>query len=151
MRYLYGSYSIYGAKHTSRHSLSIIQQVFRFLSISNNLGTTYLYTHLTHVNILIPTQILLHIVLSLRITNYRYVTQLIIALGENIHVYVKPSEYMDKLSAHSLIRITAVANVQETGQLWSQDDDFAVQKPELNIEVSEILLMTYYNPMVEPN
>ncbi|VVC46164.1 Hypothetical protein CINCED_3A010363 [Cinara cedri] len=56
--------------------------------------------------------------------------------SENIHVYVKPSEYMDKLSAHSLIRITAVVNVQETGQLWSQDDDFAVQKPELNIELS---------------
>lgn len=46
---------------------------------------------------------------------------------------------MDKLSAHSLLRITAVANVQETEQLWSQDDDFAVQKPELNIEVNEII------------
>lgn len=57
-------------------------------------------------------------------------------LAENIHTYVKPSEYMDKLSAHSLIRITAVASVQGTEQMWSQDDDFAVQKPQLTVRVS---------------
>lgn len=43
---------------------------------------------------------------------------------------------MDKLSAHSLIRITSVANVQGTEQLWSQDDDFVVQKPQLDVSVS---------------
>jgi len=59
-----------------------------------------------------------------------------VRLGENIHTYIKPSEYMDKMSSHSLIRITAVANVQGTEQLWSQDDDFAVQKPPLVVEVS---------------
>lgn len=49
---------------------------------------------------------------------------------------MKPSEYMDKLSAHSLIRITAVANVLTTEQLWSQDDDFVVEKPQLTVKVS---------------
>jgi len=43
---------------------------------------------------------------------------------------------MDKMSSHSLIRITGVANVQGTEQLWSQDDDFVVQKPQLDVEVS---------------
>lgn len=42
---------------------------------------------------------------------------------------------MNKLSAHSLVRITAVANVEETEQLWSQDDDFAIQKPQLTVKV----------------
>lgn len=62
--------------------------------------------------------------------------------GENIHTFVKPSEYMEKLSAHSLIRITAVANVQVTEQLWSQDDDFAVHKPLLAIKVSHSIDLT---------
>jgi hypothetical protein len=43
---------------------------------------------------------------------------------------------MNKLSAHSLIRITAVANVLTTEQLWNQDDDFVVEKPQLSITVS---------------
>jgi len=72
--------------------------------------------------------------------------------GENIHTYVKPSEYMNKLSAHSLIRITGVANVQETDQLWSQDDDFGVHKPQLTVTVnshvsrkqSTCFLVTYH-------
>jgi len=58
---------------------------------------------------------------------------------ENIHTYIKPSEYMDKMSSHSLIRITGVANVQETEQLWSQDDDFSVQKPPLVVELNSQL------------
>lgn len=66
----------------------------------------------------------------------QWISNVYFCTGENIHTYVKPSEYMDKLSAHSLIRITAMANVQETEQLWSQDDDFIVQKPQLAVSVS---------------
>lgn len=54
---------------------------------------------------------------------------------------MKPSEYMDKMSSHSLIRITAVANVEGTEQLWSQDDDFVVQKPQLDVKVSVLIKM----------
>lgn len=43
---------------------------------------------------------------------------------------------MEKMSMHSLIRITAVANVKETEQLWTQDDNFVVRKPPLNLLVS---------------
>jgi transglutaminase 1 len=58
---------------------------------------------------------------------------------ENIHTFMKPSEYMDKMSSHSLIRITAVANVEGTEQLWSQDDDFVVQKPQLDVKLNSQL------------
>ncbi|XP_050439553.1 hemocyte protein-glutamine gamma-glutamyltransferase-like [Adelges cooleyi] len=56
---------------------------------------------------------------------------------ENLHTFVKPEEYLDRLSAHSLIRITALANVDGTEQLWSQDDDFTVHKPELTVTLSD--------------
>lgn len=59
---------------------------------------------------------------------------------------------MEKLSAHSLIRITGVANVQETNQVWSQDDDFAVHKPQLTITVNDrrnvFSFSSYSSPLI---
>lgn len=42
---------------------------------------------------------------------------------------------MEKLSAHSLIRITGMASVQETEQLWNGDDNIIVKKPPLDVNV----------------
>jgi transglutaminase 1 len=44
-------------------------------------------------------------------------------------------EYLDKLVDKSLIKIYAIANVKETKQTWSEEDDFHLQKPKLNIQV----------------
>ncbi|XP_050530109.1 hemocyte protein-glutamine gamma-glutamyltransferase-like [Daktulosphaira vitifoliae] len=74
---------------------------------------------------------------------------------ENLHTFVKPSEYLEKLSAHGLIRISAVANVEDTEQLWNQDDDFAVNKPQLTVMISSqpkvntscIAYLSFDNPL----
>lgn len=42
---------------------------------------------------------------------------------------------MEKLSAHSLIKITGMASVQGTDQLWNDDDNIIVQKPPLDVNV----------------
>jgi transglutaminase 1 len=48
---------------------------------------------------------------------------------------VPAKEYLDKLVDKSLIKIYAIANVKETKQTWSEEDDFQLQKPKLNIQV----------------
>lgn len=57
-------------------------------------------------------------------------------IGENIQIIVQPSEYMDKLSANCMISISGVVNVQGTKQWWSQNYDFDMLLPELDIIVS---------------
>lgn len=58
-------------------------------------------------------------------------------IGESIiHTFVKHNEYMDKLSANYLITVAAEANVKGTGQLWRQEFDILLPKPQLNITVS---------------
>ncbi|XP_017782167.1 PREDICTED: hemocyte protein-glutamine gamma-glutamyltransferase-like [Nicrophorus vespilloides] len=53
---------------------------------------------------------------------------------EVLRVHVKREEYLDKLVDHSLIKIYSIANVKETRQTWSEEDDFTLTKPTLNID-----------------
>ncbi|CAH0557746.1 unnamed protein product [Brassicogethes aeneus] len=55
---------------------------------------------------------------------------------EVVRIMVKPEEYMNKLVDHSLIKIYAIANVKETKQTWSEEDDFTMTKPEMTIVLS---------------
>lgn len=55
-----------------------------------------------------------------------------------IRMDVLPSDYLDKLVEHSLIKIYSLANVDETKQTWSEEDDFIMIFPEVNITVSEV-------------
>lgn len=48
---------------------------------------------------------------------------------------VQAEEYMDKLVEYEIIKIFAICAVDETNQAWSEEDDFQVSKPRLNIEV----------------
>uniref|UniRef100_A0A146LM26 Hemocyte protein-glutamine gamma-glutamyltransferase n=1 Tax=Lygus hesperus TaxID=30085 RepID=A0A146LM26_LYGHE len=48
---------------------------------------------------------------------------------------VLPEEYEPKLVDHSLIKIHAVANVTQTRQTWSEEDDFPLIKPPLDIKI----------------
>lgn len=50
---------------------------------------------------------------------------------------MSPEEYMEKLVDYCLIKIYAIANVKETRQTWSEEDDFPLQKPKLKVEVRE--------------
>jgi transglutaminase 1 len=55
--------------------------------------------------------------------------------GETLRITVTAKEYIDKLVDKSLIKIYAIANVKETKQTWSEEDDFQLQKPKLSIQV----------------
>lgn len=35
-----------------------------------------------------------------------------------------------------MMKIYAICRVEETGQTWTDEDDFQVEKPKLNIDVS---------------
>jgi transglutaminase 1 len=58
--------------------------------------------------------------------------------GETLRITLTAKEYIDKLVDKSLIKIYAIANVKETKQTWSEEDDFQLQKPKLNIQVLQI-------------
>lgn len=53
---------------------------------------------------------------------------------EMLKIHVTPTEYMDKIVDHSLIKIYAIANVKETRQCWSDEDDFVLQKPRMSVQ-----------------
>lgn len=55
--------------------------------------------------------------------------------SEMLGITVKPEEYMDKLVDYSMMKIYAIAVVKETRQTWTEEDDFAVEKPKLQLEV----------------
>lgn len=56
---------------------------------------------------------------------------------EVLKIHVEPSEYLNKLVEHSLVKIYAIANVKETKQTWSEEDDFALTKPALEIQIND--------------
>jgi transglutaminase 1 len=58
--------------------------------------------------------------------------------GDTLRITLTAKEYIDKLVDKSLIKVYAIANVKETRQTWSEEDDFQLQKPKLNIQVLEI-------------
>lgn len=53
---------------------------------------------------------------------------------------VQPKDYMDKLVEYGIMKIFAICAVDETHQAWSEEDDFQVVKPPMNIEVSLLSL-----------
>lgn len=52
---------------------------------------------------------------------------------ETLKIDITPEEYLEKLVDHGLIKIYAIANVRETKQTWSEEDDFTLIKPEVTI------------------
>lgn len=55
---------------------------------------------------------------------------------EVLKINVTAKDYLDKLVDHSLIKIYSIANVQETKQTWSEEDDFTLTKPPIDINVN---------------
>ncbi|EFA03506.1 hemocyte protein-glutamine gamma-glutamyltransferase [Tribolium castaneum] len=56
---------------------------------------------------------------------------------ETLKITITPEEYLDKLVDHGLIKIYAIANVKETKQTWSEEDDFTLIKPEITVEIAD--------------
>lgn len=57
---------------------------------------------------------------------------------QTIRMDIDPKDYLDKLVDHSLIKIYSLANVEETKQTWSEEDDFTMIFPEVTIVVAGI-------------
>lgn len=55
---------------------------------------------------------------------------------ETMRMEVTASNYLNKLVDHSLIKIHSIANVEETKQTWSEEDDFTLNLPEVTITLS---------------
>ncbi|KAF0308137.1 Hemocyte protein-glutamine gamma-glutamyltransferase [Amphibalanus amphitrite] len=54
---------------------------------------------------------------------------------EKMVVEITPEQYMDKLVDYCMVKIYAMANVTETRQAWSEEDDFVISKPKLSIQL----------------
>ena len=55
--------------------------------------------------------------------------------GETLQVRVSWDEYRDKVVDYGMIKIYALASVAETKQTWSEEDDFQLEKPKLDVQV----------------
>lgn len=52
---------------------------------------------------------------------------------ETVRLEVFPKDYVNKLVDHFFVKIYAVANVEETKQVWSEEDDFTLTLPDIKI------------------
>ena len=52
-----------------------------------------------------------------------------------LNIRINCGDYMDKLVDYSLMKIYAIAVVRETSQTWTEEDDFAVDKPKMQLAV----------------
>lgn len=43
-------------------------------------------------------------------------------------IRVSPQDYLDKLVDYAMMKVYVIAMVQETQQIWSEEDDFFVKK-----------------------
>nr|XP_022901418.1 uncharacterized protein LOC111414340 [Onthophagus taurus] len=56
---------------------------------------------------------------------------------EVVKLHISPTEYLGKLVDHSMMKIYAIGHVKETGQNWSEEDDFTMMKPYLQIHTDQ--------------
>lgn len=59
---------------------------------------------------------------------------------EVLKLHVTPQEYMDKLVDHSMVKVHAMAYVKQTRQAWSDEDDFPLHKPRMQVQVNIALI-----------
>ncbi|XP_057672514.1 hemocyte protein-glutamine gamma-glutamyltransferase-like [Diorhabda carinulata] len=52
---------------------------------------------------------------------------------ETVRLEVFPKDYLNKLVDHFFVKLYAVANVEETKQVWSEEDDFNLTLPDIKI------------------
>lgn len=64
-------------------------------------------------------------------------------LAEVLQITVTADEYLDKLVDYSMMKIYAIATVQETQQTWAEEDDFMVQKPKLVLQVRAFSIILF--------
>lgn len=67
---------------------------------------------------------------------------------EVLKLHVTPQEYMDKLVDHSMVKVHAMAYVKQTRQAWSDEDDFPLHKPRMQVQVPDVAYQhfSFQNP-----
>lgn len=55
---------------------------------------------------------------------------------ETLRLHVTADDYLDKLVEYCIMKLYAIATVEETRQTWSEEDDFQVLKPNIVFNVS---------------
>jgi len=63
--------------------------------------------------------------------------QLVLQPGqrETFQVRVTFEDYRDKIVDYGMVKFYALASVQETKQCWSEEDDFQLEKPKLDVQI----------------
>ncbi|XP_050728969.1 hemocyte protein-glutamine gamma-glutamyltransferase-like [Eriocheir sinensis] len=56
---------------------------------------------------------------------------------QEVAMTVQYSEYWAKLVEQCMMKIYSICRVEETGQTWTDEDDFNVEKPTLNIQMTD--------------
>ena len=59
------------------------------------------------------------------------------AAEDTLILTVNPGEYMDKLVEYCMVKVYSMIRVVETNQTWTEEDDFLMDKPRLEMEVSK--------------
>ena len=67
----------------------------------------------------------------------------LICAGESMQIRVTWEEYRDKVVDYGMVKFYALANVLETKQTWSEEDDFQWEKPKLDIQVPSFNFFSY--------
>ena len=57
--------------------------------------------------------------------------------GETFQVRVTFEDYRDKIVDYGMVKFYALASVLETKQCWSEEDDFQLEKPKMDVQVIE--------------
>lgn len=61
--------------------------------------------------------------------------------GESVQVRVTWEDYRDKIVDYAMVKFYALAIVQETKQIWSEEEDFQLEKPKLDVQVISIIIL----------
>lgn len=60
---------------------------------------------------------------------------------EQLRLTVTDDEYLDKLVEYCIMKLYAIASVEETRQTWADEDDFQVLKPNIDVKVNLLQLV----------
>lgn len=61
-------------------------------------------------------------------------------LDEQLKLTVTVDDYLDKLVEYCIMKLYAIASVEETRQTWADEDDFQVLKPSIDVKVKLFVL-----------
>ncbi|XP_050294065.1 hemocyte protein-glutamine gamma-glutamyltransferase-like [Anthonomus grandis grandis] len=78
-------------------------------------------------------------IMAKEIKKARKIIKVLPGARETFKVTVQPEDYLDKLVEQGLIKIYALATVDETKQTWSEEDDFTMTLPTVTINLPEVV------------